>query len=169
MLKSFWHRRAYKKRLAKVISSKSLATPNRISKVRVFLDASLAIEKHFFVELAKSFAIPPVNLSVFVFPSGNPVENQYSDFFNPKDIGYFGHFQGDLALVCSKDVDLQINYFNTANLHMKWVAVEAKHKMSVGFSNVEQQINDLIFDFAPTDKNVFKEELIKYLTILNKI
>lgn len=169
MLKSFWHRRAYKKRLAEVIATKSLAAPHRINKVRVLLDASLAIEKQFFIELAKSFAISPVNISIFVFPSGNPVEGQYSDFFNPDDIGYFGHFQGDLASICSKDVDLQINYFNTASLHMQWVAVAAKHKMSVGFSDVEQQINDLIFDFTPTDKNTFKEELIKYLTILKKI
>ena len=169
MLKRFWHHRAYKKRLAEVISSKSLAKPHRVNKVRVLLDANLAIEKQFFIDLAKSFSIPPVNISVFVFRSGNAIEDQYSDFFNPEDIRFFGRFEGDLASICSKEVDLQINYFNRANLHMEWVAVTAKHKMSVGFSNVEQQINDLIFDFSPTDKHVFKEELVKYLTILKKI
>lgn len=169
MLKSFWHRRAYKKRLAKIVSTKTLSSSYRIQKVRVLLDASLGIEKQFFVDLSKAFSIPPVNISVFVFPSENAVESQHSDFFDPENIGFFGRFEDELAVMCAKDVDLQINYFDAPNLYMEWVAVVAKHKMSVGFSTIEHKINDLIFDFAPSDKKVFKEELVKYLKILNKI
>jgi hypothetical protein len=41
--------------------------------------------------------------------------------------------------------------------------------MSVGFVGVDSRINDIIFDFDPKDKHTFKKELLKYMTILNKI
>ena len=44
-----------------------------------------------------------------------------------------------------------------------------KAKMSVGFVGVDSRINDIIFDFDPKDKHTFKKELLKYMTILNKI
>ena len=47
---------------------------------------------------------------------------------------------------------------------MKWVSSHARKKLK-GFSSVDQRLNDIIFDFSPTD-NTFKEELVKYLTIL---
>jgi hypothetical protein len=34
---------------------------------------------------------------------------------------------------------------------------------------VDQRVNDLIFDFDPKDKRTFKNELLKYMKILNKI
>jgi hypothetical protein len=71
--------------------------------------------------------------------------------------------------MCEKEVDLQINYFNRKDLYMEWVSTHARKKLSVGFSNVDQRLNDIIFDFSPTDKVAFKEELVKYLTILKKL
>jgi hypothetical protein len=84
-------------------------------------------------------------------------------------VTYFGKFEGDLALMSEKEVDLQINYFNREDLYMEWVSTHARKKLSVGFSNVDQRLNDIIFDFSPTDKVAFKEELVKYLTILKKL
>jgi len=84
-------------------------------------------------------------------------------------VRYFGRFEGELALMCEKEVDLQINYFNKNDLYMEWVSTQAKKKFSVGFSGVDQRINDIIFDFFPTEKATFKEELVKYLTILKKL
>ena len=71
--------------------------------------------------------------------------------------------------MCEKEVDLQINYFNREDLYMKWVSSHARKKLSVGFSSVDQRLNDIIFDFSPTDKVTFKEELVKYLTILKRL
>ena len=46
---------------------------------------------------------------------------------------------------------------------------KAKNKISVGFSGADQRINDLVFDFAPKATATFQKELVKYLTILEKI
>lgn len=169
MFKKFWHRRAAKKSLLTSLEEKQLSLSSKVKHVRVLLDCSLEIEQQFFVELAKAFGIPPVNITVFAFRASKEIEKQYAHFFDAEEVTYFGKFQGDLALMCEKEVDLQINYFNRENLYMQWVSTHARKKLSVGFSAVDQRLNDVIFDFSPTDKVTFKEELVKYLTILKRL
>ena len=169
MFRKFWHRRAAKKSLLTSLEDKQLRLSFKIKHVRVLLDNSLEIEQQFFIELAKAFGIPPVNITVFAFRVSKEIEKQYANFFDVEEVTYFGKFEGDLALMCEKEVDLQINYFNREDLYMEWVSTHARKKLSVGFSNVDQRLNDIIFDFSPTDKVAFKEELVKYLTILKKL
>lgn len=169
MFKKFWHRRAAKKSLLTSLEDKQLDQSFKVKHVRVLLDTSLEIEQPFFSELAKAFGIPPVNIMVFAFGATKKIEKQYAHFFNAEEVTYFGKFKGNLTLMCEKEVDLQINYFNREDLYMKWVSSHARKKLSVGFSSVDQRLNDIIFDFSPTDKVTFKEELVKYLTILKRL
>ena len=169
MFRKFWHRRAAKKSLLTSIEDKQLDLSFKIKHVRVLLDSSLGIEQQFFVELGKAFGIPPVNITVFAFRASKEIQKPYTHFFDASEVTYFGKFEGDLALMCEKEIDLQINYFNREDLYMEWVSTYARKKLSVGFSLVDQHLNDIIFDFSPTDKVAFKEELVKYLTILKKL
>lgn len=169
MFKKFWHRRAAKKSLHTSLEEKNLSRAFKIKHVRVILDSSLEIEQQFFNDLAKAFGIPQVNITVFAFRGSKEIENQYAYFFDPKEVSYFGQFQGEQASMLEKEVDLQINYFNRNDLYMEWVSAFAKKKLSAGFLGVDQRLNDIIFDFSPTNKNTFKEELLKYLTILKKL
>ena len=169
MFRSFWHRRAVNKSLSAAVEEKRLDRPFTIKHVRVLLDASLGVEESFFSNLAKALNIPPVNVYTFVFPAKNEVEKQYEHFFNPEEVSFFGKFQGELALMCAKEVDLQIHFFATENTPMSWVASKAKNKISVGFSGADHRINDLVFDFAPTSTDTFLKEIVKYLTILEKL
>ena len=52
---------------------------------------------------------------------------------------------------------------------MNWVASKTQSKMQIGFSGADERINDLIFDFDPSEKGVFEEELVKYLGVLKKL
>ena len=62
-----------------------------------------------------------------------------------------------------------INYYNTTNLLFSLVSIRTDHRLSVGFRGADPRVNDVVFDIDPTDKITFKKELIKYMTILNKI
>lgn len=169
LFRKFWHRRAARKSLQAAEKEKRLDQSFTIKRVRVILDTSLAIERQFFNDLAKTFGIPPVNISVFSFKSKHEIEKEYADFFDPEEIDFFGRFEGDLALLCEKEVDLQINYFNREDLYMGWISTSAKKKITVGFSGVDKRLNDLIFEIEPTDKELFQKELVKYLKILKKL
>ena len=118
--------------------------------------------------MAKELGLPPVSIHVFVFPSKwnrKPIRT----FVYPEEISYFGKFEGDLALMCEKEVDLQINFFAKEARYMSWIATRPMNKLSVGFTGADQRINDIIFDFVPDDTDTFLNELIKYLTILGKL
>lgn len=169
MFKKYWHQRASRKSLIKSLEGKRLDEPFKIKHVRVLLDCTLDINPQYFHDLAKALSIPPVNIMIYAFSSGQDIEKKHAHFFKAEEVTYFGQFEGDLALMCEKEVDLQINYFNRKDLYMEWVSCQTKKKLSAGFSAVNHQLNDIVFDFLPTEMNTFKEELIKYLTILKKL
>ena len=169
MLKSFWHRRAANKSLNAAVEEKRLNQPFTIKRVRVLLDGSLEIPEAFFTLLSKALGIAPVNVHIFVFSARSAIEKQYEHFFNIEEVTYFGNFQGELALMCAKEVDLQIHFFSRKSRYMSWIASTAKNKLSVGFSGADQRINDLVFDFDPKETDTFLTELVKYLTILEKL
>ena len=169
MFKRFWHRRAFAKELKRAIAAKDLERPFKIKKVCVILDASLGISRDFFLDLAKQFSIPQTNISILVFASGKDIDNEYVDFFNKKEISFFGKFSNTLSHFCAKEADLQINYFNKKNLYFEWVAVAAKKKLSVGFSEANLEINDLVLALDPRNTELVNKELMNYLRILKKI
>lgn len=169
MFRRFWHRRAAKKSLITSLEERRLNQNFKIKKVRVLLDTSLGVDRQFFTALAKELRIADVNLSIFAFKEPKELLSLYFDFFDPSDINFFGRFQGDLALMCEKEVDLQINYFNKKDLYMEWISACAKSKLGVGFFGVDQRLNDIVFDMDPKDKDLFRVELVKYLTVLKKL
>ena len=169
MFRKFWHHRAFKKDLEKAIAQKDLDQSFKVRKINVILDASLGVKRDLFLDLAKIFSIPQTSISYLVFATGNTVEKEYVDFFNKKDITFFGKFKDGLRTFCTESVDLQINYFNEKSIYHEWVACSTSKKMSVGFSKANQDVNDLILDIDPRNTELVKKELVKYLTILKKI
>ncbi|MCH1517590.1 MAG: hypothetical protein L7T62_03145 [Flavobacteriaceae bacterium] len=169
MFRKFWHRRAYAKDRKKAMAAKDLEQSFKVKKISVILDASLGINRDFFLDLAKQFSIPQTSISFLVFASGDNVDKEYVDFFNKSEISFFGKFSDELSRFCAKEADLQINYFNEENLYFEWVASAAKKRLSVGFSKANHNINDLILDMDPKSTELVKKELVKYLRILKKI
>lgn len=170
MFKSFWHKRAFRKHLNKKLATKQLNQEFIVQRVNVVLDGGLDIGNDFFNHLAKVFGIPHVNVSVLLFPNNNDaIKDQYQLYFDPEHVQFFGEFTEDLNRFCNQAADIQLNYFNTQNLYMNWVASKTQSKMQIGFSGADERINDLIFDFDPKEKTVFEKELIKYLGVLKKL
>lgn len=170
MFKSFWHKRAFRKHLNKQLATKKLDQQFTVQRVNVILDGRLEIENGFFHHLAKVFGIPQVNVSVFLFPNNNEaMKDQYQTAYDPEQISFFGEFTEDLKRFCAQKADIQLNFFNKDDLYMNWVASKTQAKMQIGFLGADKRINDLIFDFDPKEKDIFEEELVKYLGVLKKI
>jgi len=169
VFRKFWHHRAFAKDLKKAVAEKNLDQSYKVKKINVILDASLGLKPKFFLDLAKTFSIPQSSISYLVFPDRNTKEQEYEDIFNKADITFFGKFKDGLSTFCAKSADLQINYFNEKNIYFEWVACSTSKKMSIGFFKANQDINDLILDIDPTNTELVKKELVKYLTILKKI
>ena len=61
-----------------------------------------------------------------------------------------------------------INYFDQNDIHLKMVSLRCDKQISVGFNSVEHELNDLIVDVPTQQKNVFANEVKKYLKIIYK-
>ena len=55
------------------------------------------------------------------------------------------------------------------NLMLQLMSVKTKARVRVGFVEVDEQYNDLILNSPMKDFKVFKQELKKYLRVLNEI
>ena len=51
---------------------------------------------------------------------------------------------------------------------MKTLSLKVKHDFSIGFTPVDSELNDIVFDFNPQNIKVFGDELSKYLKIISK-
>ena len=115
------------------------------------------------------FKISELQISLLLLNNNSELEKQYQKIFNPQEINFWGSFKGDLLSFCESEYDLMINYYNKIDYDFSLISVRTNHKIRVGFSGADVRINDVVFDFDPKDKETFKKELLKYMTILNKI
>ena len=67
-----------------------------------------------------------------------------------------------MASTISEDLSI---FEKGANL----ISVKSKAKFRIGFAQVDHRLNDLVFDFDLTKKNIFVLEMKKYLKSMFKI
>ena len=90
--------------------------------------------------------------------------------FSRKAIGWKGKIKNnELETFVNTNFDALISYYKEDNLELNLVTALSKANFKIGISNDDERLHDLILDVKPKDFSLFKKELIKYLTILNKL
>ena len=84
------------------------------------------------------------------------------------DINFTGVINKDFNIFFKNKYDLLINVYKNDNIFLKMLSLNVKHDFSIGFTPIDQELNDIIFDFNPEKINLFSEELTKYLKIISK-
>lgn len=98
------------------------------------------------------------------------VESSIELLFSRKEIGWKGKIKNnELESFINTNFDALISYYKQANLELNLVTAHSEANFKIGISDDDERLNDLILDIKPKDFSVFKKELIKYLTILNKL
>ena len=94
------------------------------------------------------------------------IELLYSD----KQIGWRGRIKNnELQSFLNTPFDALISYYRNDNLELNLITALSKANFKVGLSNKDERLHDLILDVETKDFDVFKQEFIKYLTILKKL
>ena len=65
--------------------------------------------------------------------------------------------------------DLLISYYKTNKDQLNFVTALSKANFKIGINNQDPRLHDLIIDVEPSQTEVFKFELLKYLTQLNRL
>ncbi|WP_298533492.1 hypothetical protein [uncultured Algibacter sp.] len=124
-----------------------------------------------FAILAEYIRVRPNRLKVIAFSeSKREVLNTWDECYTPKDFGWNGAVKnGGLESFLNTEFDLLISYYREEFLELKMITALSKSKFKIGILQSDKRINDLIIKTSLNEFHLFKEEVFKYLKILNKI
>lgn len=124
-----------------------------------------------FYELAKEIGLRQDQFKIIAFSASNTDNTNYSiPVFNADQLGWNGKIEnGDINEFLSKEYDLLLNYYENPSLILSLVSVYTKAKFRVGLQPKNEAYNNMVIEVKATEFLKFKPELLKYLSILNKI
>jgi len=94
----------------------------------------------------------------------------WETYFNPKDFGWKGKINNvGLQEFIETEFDALISFYKEDLMELDLITAQSKANLKIGLSNSDQRLYDLIIDVKPIDFEIFKSELKKYLTVLNKL
>lgn len=171
ILKGF-KEKSNKKYLNKILSKRYVYVDNsKIKSLGVILNIDEVDDFERFRSLAAYINVRPNRLKVIAYsPTKSEKPNFWEVCFNPKDIGWRGAIKNiELQSFLDTSYDALISYYTSEELELKLLTGLSKAKFKIGILQTDSRLNDLIIKTKVNEFNVFKKELFKYLTILNKI
>jgi hypothetical protein len=171
ILKGF-KEKSNKKYLNKLLSQRKVnVDDSKIVSLGVILNIDEVDDFELFRDLATHIKVRPNKLKVIAFSASEKDKpNSWDVCFNPKDFGWKGIIKNlELQEFLDTKFDALISYYSTEDIELKLLTAKSKAEFKIGILKTDERLNDLIIKTNLKEFNVFKEELYKYLTILNKI
>jgi len=160
------------KYLNKLLSKRQLSVvDNKINSLGVIINIDETDDFEKIRGLADYLKIRPNKLKIITF-SANEINdlNTWDACFSSKDFGWKGDIKNiELQSFLDTEFDALISFYEDDVLELKLLTAMSKAKFKVGVLQTDERLNDLIIKTSLKEFSVFKSELFKYLTILNKI
>ena len=171
VLQDFFLSIQYRKHL-KLLSQRKIKHATIIRSVGILLGPDMEIDTNFIHNVASELGVPLRN--VYVMSQSNSVQEYQKEkmkryFYNQKLLTWTGYFSDQEIQFCETALDVLINYFENTNKLLGLISVKSKAKFRIGFAQADHRLNDLVFDFDPSKKNLFVLEMKKYLKTMFKI
>lgn len=156
----------------KLLSSKIVAVSNsKIESVGVILDVREFSDVEAFQRFLSELGIQPPKIKIIVFGADNKEAGQFGgNYFSKRAFGWNGNIKDvELQTFLEIEFDALVSFHKDDALELKMVTAASKANFKIGLSGVDDRLFDFILDVSTKDFDVFKIELKKYLTILNKL
>ena len=160
------------KYLNKILSIRDVdVSDSKIKSLGVIMHIDEINDFELFRSLAVNLNIRPNKLKVIAYSDNVKEEqNSWDLCYNPKDFGWNGTIKNsELKTFLDTKFDALISYYSKDQLELKLLTAMSQSLFKIGILQTDDRLNDLIIKTNLSEFNVFKNELIKYLTILNKI
>ncbi|MBD0832626.1 DUF6913 domain-containing protein [Aestuariibaculum sediminum] len=124
-----------------------------------------------FRELAEYIKVRPNRVKIIAFSqSEKEMQHTWDVCYNPKDFGWKGAIKNaELQTFLNTKFDALISFYDKDLLELQLITAISQAQFKIGILQSDERFNDLIIKTKLEEFDVFKEELFKYLTILNKI
>lgn len=119
--------------------------------------------------ISKKLNIDAAKVSIVFFRTKQGSETSYENELTEKDFSLFGKLKNEsIKKLINSDCDLLLNYTND-NLHLNYLTAFSKARFKVGLKDNQKELFDLMINVDNSNLDLFHNELVKYLKILNKI
>ncbi|GAB5474328.1 MAG: hypothetical protein Mars2KO_24270 [Maribacter sp.] len=142
-----------------------------ITAIACLVDLDSFENANLFYEFVDEFSLRPNAVKIIGYKNYYDKNSPYATpVFSDKDLGWNGAIENSYVLeFLSREYDLLVNYYTVDNLLLQLMSVKTRARVRVGFMEVDEQYNDLILATPMNDFKTFKQELKKYLRVLNEI
>ncbi len=171
VLQDFFLGIQYRKHL-KLLSQREIRHDTRIRSVGILLGPDMENDIHFIYDIATGLGVPLRNVRVMSFASKvQEYQKKKTEnfFYDQKLLPWTGRFTVQETHFCETTLDVLINYFEDTSKLLGLISVKSKAKFRIGFAQADHRLNDLVFDFDPSKKNLFVLEMKKYLKTMFKM
>ncbi|WP_308992124.1 hypothetical protein QLS71_019135 [Mariniflexile litorale] len=171
ILKGF-REKSIKKRINKLLSERYVnVSDNKVESLGIIFNLDEVNDFEQFNTLSSYLKVLPNRLKIIAFSSNKKETLKSWDIcYNPDDIAWNGLIKNsELQTFLDTKFDVLISYYEADITELKLFTALSKAQFKVGMLQADERLNDLIIKTSLTEFNVFKNEIFKYLTILNKI
>ena len=152
-------------------SRKAAVSSKKIESVGIILNLSEFDDFETLRIFFESLKLNPNKIKIVGFTEDvKLVEASIELLYSEKQVGWKGKLKNnELISFINTNFDVLISYYKQDNLELNLVTALSKANFKVGLSNNDERLHDLILDIDPNKFDVFRNEFVKYLTILKKL
>ncbi|SFZ92162.1 hypothetical protein SAMN05428642_102565 [Flaviramulus basaltis] len=172
MILKVFKEKSNKKYLNKLLSERHVnVNDSKVESLGVIINIDEIDDFELFKKLADYIKVRPNKLKIIAFSEKKKDDlNSWDLCFNPKDFGWKGTINNmELQSFLDTEFDVLISYYKKEILEIKMITACSKAKFKIGILQTDERLNDLILKTNLNQFDLFKAEVVKYLTILNKI
>lgn len=154
-----------------LVARKAAVDSRKISSVGVILNVNEYKDFEAFRTYLKTLGIKTNKTKIIAFVEDEKDQGyHWETYFNPKDFGWKGKINNvELQSFIDTEFDALISFYKEDTVELNSITAQSNANFKIGLSNTDQRLYDLIIDVKPSDFLLFKDELKKYLTVLNKL
>ena len=171
ILKAFKEKSNQKYYKSLLNSRKAIFTSTKVKTIGVLLNLEEYDDFESFRTYFKELGLisPKSKVAAFI-DDEKKITNLWDTYFIPKNFGWKGKVNSvDLQSFIDTEFDILISFYKTDTLELNLITAMSKAHFKVGLSETDQRLHDLIIDVTVKEFSTFKNELKKYLNVLNKI
>lgn len=167
-LKDFAAKKIVNRNLA---GEKSQPLDGKVETVGILIDESVFLKKDALIDALVAAGIREDYIRILAYRERIRKSDVFNyPIFSHADLNWSGLVEkSEIQAFDKVKFDLLINYFDTEKTPLMLVAQQSAAAFKVGFASVDKRLNHFMIDTTVDEHQVFTDELIRYLKILNKL
>ena len=143
----------------------------KVSSVGVIFDYDSYHNYDFFQELINDLGVMKNKIRfIALIDQEKNKPNSWDSFFSLENFDWLGKPNNtEIDEFVDQQFDILISYYNHNKQQLNLVTALSKANFKIGINNEDPRLHDLIIDVDPSKTDIFKNELLKYLTQLNRL